>query len=339
MPTTPVLLELDLTHGLLEAPPADPLGAFRARHTPVLGTVIERLREASERPEIGGLIAHVADAGLSDAQIEELGAANRRVRRERQATVCWTEAFGEGGNGTGAYHLASHFDEIWLQPSGGLALSGVALQGTFARSALDKVGIEPQVHARHEFKSAPDTFQRDSMSEAHRESYQRLADSLVEQVIAKVVQQRELDESTVRAAIADSPLTPLEAKQRGLVDQVGYRDEAYAAIGRRIAGADHAETPTSELPEVEQRFVHRWSRPKQEVLRERVEEELARRGSKLVRRGKPGIVAVVPVEGGIMPGTSGGSPLSGPTAGSDTVCAACARPAPTVTSPPSCCAS
>ncbi|MBO9533416.1 MAG: signal peptide peptidase SppA [Solirubrobacteraceae bacterium] len=322
MPTTPVLLELDLTHGLLESPPADPLGAFRARHTPVLGSIIDRLREASERAEIGGLIAHIADAGLSDAQIEELGAAIAAFGASGKPTVCWTEAFGEGGNGTGAYHLATHFDEIWLQPSGGLALTGVALQGTYARKALDKLGVEPQVHARHEYKSAPDTFQRNSMSKAQRESYQRLADSIVEQVIAKVVQQRELDEASVRAAVADAPLTPVEAKERGLVDQLGYRDEAYAAIRRRIAGADFAESTEADLPEVEQRFVHRWSRPKQEVLRERVEEELARRGSKLVRRAKPGIVAVVPVEGGIMPGTSGGSPFSGPTAGSDTVCAA-----------------
>ncbi len=325
MATTPVLLELDLTHGLLETPPADPLAAFRARHTPVLGSLVERLREAAGRDDVAGLVAHVADVPLSDAQVQELGAAIEAFGAAGKPTAAWTEAFGEGGNGTLAYYLAVHFDEIWVQPSGGLALSGVAMQGTFARAALDKIGVQPQVHQRHEYKNAPDTFMRDSMSEAQREAYQRLTDSLVEEISATVARRRGLDLSAVRAAIDDSPLTPTQAKELGLVDHIGYRDEVYASLRRRIAGAGHAETPEADLPEVEQRFVHRWSRPKGEVLRERIEEELARRGSKLARRGKPAIVAVVPVEGGIMLGTSGGSPLSGPTAGSDTITSALRR--------------
>ncbi|MFT4035196.1 MAG: signal peptide peptidase SppA [Patulibacter sp.] len=325
MATTPVLLELDLTHGLLESPPHDPIAALRARHMPVLGTLIERLREASGRDEIGGLIARVADAALSDAQAEELGAAIAAFGAGGKPTVCWTEGFGEGGNGTVSYHLAAHFDEIWVQPSGGLALVGVAMQGSFARDGLDRLGVQPQIHQRHEYKNAPDTAMRSSMSDAQREAYQRLSDSLVEQVVATVVRRRELDEAAVRDAIDHAPLNATEALQRGLIDQIGYRDEAYTAIRRQIAGPGHVDTPPAELPEIEQRFVHRWGRPKQELLRERVEQELARRGSRLVRRGAPGIVAVIPVEGGIMTGTSSSDPLRGPTAGSDTICAALRR--------------
>lgn len=325
MATTPVLLELDLTHGLQESPPADPVAAFRARHTPVLSAIVDRLHEAAKRPEIVGLVAHLADVPLSDAQVEELGAAIEAFGAAGKPTACWTEAFGEGGNGTLGYHLAAYFDEIWVQPSGGLALVGVAAQGTFAREVLDKYEVQPQIGQRHEYKNSPDTLLRDSMSDAQREAYQRLTDSIVEEISATVARRRKLDDAAVRAAIADAPLTPIEALDRGFIDHIGYRDEVYAALRRRIAGAAHADTPEADLPEVELRYVHRWSRPKQEVLRERIEQELARRGSKLVRRGKPATVAVVPVEGGIMLGSSGGSPITGGTAGSDTICAALRR--------------
>ncbi|MEH3053412.1 MAG: signal peptide peptidase SppA [Patulibacter minatonensis] len=325
MATTPVLLELDLSHGLLESPPADPLAAFRARHTPVLSTLVERLREASERAEVGGLIAHVGGADLGYAEVEELGAAIAAFGATGKPTVCWTEAFGEGGNGTLAYHLAVHFDEIWVQPSGGLALVGVAAGGTFAREAFDKVGVEPQINQRHEYKNAPDTYKRSSMSEPQREQFGRLTESIVEQVVSAVAQRRTIDTDAVRDTIAVAPITPTEALDRGLVDHLGYRDQAYASIRRRIAGAAHDHTPEADLPEVEQRFLHRWNRPKGELLRERVEQELARRGSRLVRRGKPANVAIVSVDGGIMTGTSGGSPLTGPTAGSDTICTALRR--------------
>lgn len=289
---------------------------------PVLSTLIARLREASKRPEVAGLIAHLADAQLSDAQAQELGAAIEAFGTSGKPTLAWTEAFGEITDGTLSYHLAAHFDEVWVQPSGGVAIVGTALTGVFARDGLAKLGVEAQFGQRHEFKSAPDTFLRSSMSEPQRDSYQRLADSLVEELAATVARRRGITPAEARVAIDAAPLTPQQALERKLIDQIGYRDEAYLAMRRRIAGSGHEETAEADLPELQLRFVHRWSRPKTDLLRERVERELARRGSSLVGRGKPGTLAVIPVEGGINLGASGGSPLGGASAGSDTICAA-----------------
>ncbi len=210
---------------------------------PVLSTLVARLREASKRPEVAGLIAHLADAQLSDAQAQELGAAIEAFGSSGKPTLAWTEAFGEITDGTLTYHLASYFDELWVQPSGGVAIVGTALTGTFAREGLAKLGIEAQFGQRHEFKSAPDTFLRDGMSTPQRESYQRLADSLVEELAATVARRRGLTPEDVRDAIDAAPLTPQEALDRKLIDHIGYRDEAYLAMRRRIAGAAHAETP------------------------------------------------------------------------------------------------
>ncbi len=79
MAPTRILLELDLTHGLLEAPPADPLAAWRARMTPSLPAVVRRLREARERDEVGGLVVHIGGEPPEPAQAEELGAAVEAV--------------------------------------------------------------------------------------------------------------------------------------------------------------------------------------------------------------------------------------------------------------------
>lgn len=306
MAPTQILLELDVAAGLLEAAPADPLAAWRARTTPTLAAVVRRLREARERDEVVGLVAHIGGPELDPAQAEELGEAVEAFAAAGKPTVCWAEAFGETGSGTVGYHLAAHFDEIWLQPSGGLAVVGFATQGTFARGALDKLGVEPQVRARHEYKNAPDTLLRTSMSDAQREAMQRLTDAMTEAVVATVARRRSLDADVVRAAIADAPLTPEAAVAHGLVDRVGYRDEVYAEVKRRVAG------------EIEQRYVGRWTPPRHAVLERRLRRELPRRFG----RGRPATIAVVPVVGGIMLGRSGSSPLMGRTAGSDTICAA-----------------
>lgn len=307
MAQTRILLELDLTGGLLEAPPADPLAAWRARLTPSLPGVLRRLREARERPEVVGLIAHVGGDGIEPSQAEELGAAVEAFAAAGKPTVCWTEAFGETGNGTVDYHLAAHFDEIWVQPSGGLGLVGFASQGLFLRRVLDRVGVEPQIHARHEYKNAPDMFRRESMSDAQREALQALTDGLTASVVATVARRRSLAPEQVREAIAAAPLTAEGARERGLVDRLGYRDEAYAALRERIG--DDAEL----------RYVHRWAPPRGAELEKRLKRELPRR---LGRAAKPDTIAVVPVVGGIMLGRNGASPLMGRTAGSDTICSA-----------------
>jgi protease-4 len=322
MSQTPVLLELDLAHGLLESPPADPIAAFRKRGTPVLDAVVDRLRRAATDERVAGLIAHVGPDVLTAAQVEELGIAVEALAAAGKRTVCWAEAFGETGNGTLAYHLASHFDEVWLQPSGGVALVGSATGGLFLREALTKLGVEPQILARHEYKNAPDTLLRESMGDAQREALQRLTDSFTEQVVATVARRRTLDPDDVRAAIANAPLTAEEGIDRGLVDHLGYRDEVYTAVRRRLAGAGHETTPAEDLPEVELRYVQRWAPPKKALLKERAQRQASRSVNRALRRSKPSTIAVVPVEGGIALGRGGGSPLGGPSTGSDTVCAA-----------------
>lgn len=296
----PVLLELDLSRGLPETPPADPLAALRTRQVPSLSAVLTALREASADPDVVGLVAHVGPDLLSAAQVQELGAGVEAFAASGRATVCWTETFGELGPGTLPYHLASWFDEVWLQPSGSVGLVGLATRGLFVRGALDRLGVEPQIGQRHEYKSAADLLMSTEMGEAYREAAQRLVDSSTDEVVRTTARRRRLDEEQVRAAIQAAPLSAGDARERGLVDRLGYRDEVYAGLRRRL-GRDGALTL---------RYVHRWSPRGARQARRRV-----------VERRKP-VVAVVGVEGSIQLGRSGGSPLGDAWAGSDTVCAA-----------------
>src|SRR5690348_9357168 len=119
-----LLLELDLTRGLLEQPPATPLAALRARQVPLLHAVVDALARAARDRRVVGLVAHVGER-LTLAQSGELRQAVRAFAEAGKPTVAWAESFGEAGPGNVGYHLASGFDEVWLQPSGELGLVGV----------------------------------------------------------------------------------------------------------------------------------------------------------------------------------------------------------------------
>lgn len=296
----PVLLELDLARGLIEAAPPDPVSALRARRVPSLRTVVDRLRQAESHPAVVGLVAHIDPGALTASQAEELGAAVEQFAATGRPTVCWTESFGELGPGTVPYLLAVHFDQVWLQPSGSLGLVGVSTVGVFVRDALDRLGLEPQISQRHEYKSAADLFMRSSMPDAQREALQRVTDSVVDQVVAVTARRRKLTPQQVRAGVDHAPLSAEQALARGFVDRLGYRDEVYDELRRRLSTDGRLRL----------RYVDRWSPGAIESARKRA-----------TARAAP-TVAVVPVLGAISTGRSGSSPLSGARSGSDTVTAA-----------------
>ena len=296
-PAARVLLELDLSRGLLEAPPASPIEALRAMHVPSLRGVVEALRRAARDEHVVGLVAHVGAKQPTLAQSGELRAAVADFRADGRPTVCWAETFGELMPGNVGYHLATSFDEIWLQPSGDVGLVGFTAESFFLRDAFDKLGVQTQIGQRHEYKTAADTFLRSSMSEANREMVTRLVESSTETLVRDVAAGRGLSEEEVRSVVEVAPVSPEEALDRGLVDRLGYRDEVYEDLRGRLG-------------EVELRYVERYGKG-----------ALSQAGAALAKRGKP-VVALIHAAGPIHLGRSSSTPLSRRSIGSDSIAAA-----------------
>ncbi|GAA1544028.1 signal peptide peptidase SppA [Kribbella lupini] len=298
---TGILLELDLTRGVLETAPGSPLAAFRARHLPTVRELVAGLRKAAQDEHVVGLVAHVGGPALSLAQVQDLRAAVAGFRASGKRAVAWTESFGEVGGGTVPYYLATAFDEIWVQPSGELGITGVSVQATFVRGALDKAGVIPQFGKRREYKTAVDTFTEKEMTGPAREMASRLAESAYEQIVAGIAEGRSLTVEQVRSIVDRAPLGAEAGREAGLVDQLGYRSAVYDELEKRLG-----ET----TPLLVERYQRRGPRTLHDAL------------DNLPWPPKP-VVAVIRVSGGITVGrNSGGGPLGGPRTGSDTVTAA-----------------
>ncbi|HET8583329.1 MAG TPA: signal peptide peptidase SppA [Jatrophihabitans sp.] len=288
-----LLLELDLTMAPLEVEPDDVVGKLRTRHRPRLRAVLRTLHEAGDDKRVRGLIVKLG-GGLEWAVMQELRAGVQAFARSGKPVVAWAETFAEGGNGTADYVLATAAAEIWLQPSGELGLLGVAYEATFLRGALDKLGVEPQLEQRYEYKNAADVFTRTEFTPAHREAAERAVVSIWDAAVADVAAGRGLDAGVVRGSADRAPLSASEARDAGLVDRLGYRDEVYADVRARVGDQ------TRLL------FADQWTpRPK---------------AATLVRRHRDH-VALVEVHGTIAVGRSRSGPGS-TRAGSGTVSAA-----------------
>lgn len=299
--TAPIILELDLSDGVVEGLPADPVAAILARRKTHLRDVLDGIRRGAGDPRVRALVVRVS-GGVGLAIAQELRAAVRTFADAGKLTVAWTESFGETGRGTVPYYLATAFDRIYLQPTGYLGVTGIALEEPFFRGALDKLGIAPRFGKRHEYKTAANSFVERAYTPEHEEMSRRLVTSIGAQIVAGVAAGRGLGEERVRELVDRGPLLSGEALEAGLVDRLAYRDEVYADVRAEVREAAGAEPLL--------RYVGRYSRS----------HSLARR----LPRPKQDVVALVHGQGPIRLGRSGRSPMPGQgnAMGSDTIGAA-----------------
>ncbi|OBJ04128.1 signal peptide peptidase SppA [Mycobacterium sp. 1482292.6] len=298
------VLELDLRTIPPETSGFDPLALVSGGSRQLaLRDVVAAIYRAAEDPRVAGLIARVQLTASPAAAVQEL----------REAIVAFTAAkpslaWAETYPGTLSYYLASAFGEVWMQPAGSVGLIGFASNATFLRDALDKAGIEAQFVARGEYKSAANRFTEHGFTEAHREAVTRMLESLQEQVWEAVGKSRKLDAGALDALADRAPLLRDEAVSSGLVDRIGFRDEAYDRIAELVGVKDVSEENTP--PRL---YVSRYAGAARSRLAPPVPPVPG-------RRAKPA-VAVINVDGTIVDGRGGPQflPFGASTVGSDTI--------------------
>src|ERR1700730_17522079 len=297
--TAPLILELDLTDGLPEGPVTDPLSAIMSRRKRRLPDVIEGLRRAREDDRVRALVVKVGGGRIGLARMQEIREAVTAFRESGKLTVAWSETFGEFTHGNVPYYLATAFDRIYLQPSGTLGLTGVAIEQLFLHDALAKIGVAFQAAKRYEYKSAADNLTERGFTGPAREAAERMAVSVAEQITAALAERRGKTLADARALLDRGPFLAADALAEGLVDVLGYRDEVYADV-RKEAGSDAIL-----------QYVARYERG----------HTLPPRARKLPTP-RERFVAVIYASGPIRQGRSNRSPLGGSSMGSDTVAAA-----------------
>lgn len=300
------VLELDLRSAPPEATGFDPLAIFTGGKPMALRDAVAAIHRATEDQRVAGLIARVQLAASAPAAVQELREAVAAFSAAKPS-LAWAETY----PGTLSYYLASAFGEVWMQPSGSVGLIGFASNATFLRDAFDKAGIEPQFVARGQYKSWANRFTENGFTTAHREAVTRMLESLQEQAWRAIADSRKLDPATLDALADRAPLLRDDALAAGLLDRIGFRDEAYARIAEMVGVkdvSDDTDPPRLYLSRYAGAARPRLAAPKPPVPG---------------RRPKP-TLAVVTLDGMIVDGRGGPGflPFGATTAGGDTIGAA-----------------
>lgn len=197
---------------------------------------VQLLWQAADDPRVVGLYVEIGDENGGMARVQELRQAIAHFRGKGKFAVGFAESLGSGGNHVADYYLAAALEQIWLQPSGGFGVTGIAVETPFIKGGLDKLGVKVEGGRRYEYKSAPDTFLEASYTRPARENLQQLIDSLFSQFVSDVARDRKIEPAQLRRLIDTAPHESEQARQDGLVDKIGYRADALEDVYQRANG-------------------------------------------------------------------------------------------------------
>jgi protease IV len=287
-----ILLEADFERPIEEYAGDQTITQAISGEQPTIRDVVDALDRAAKDDRVTGLVARLGAVPMGMAQIQEIRDAVARFRAAGKPAVAWAETFGEFGAGNGSYYLATAFDQVYLQPSGDVGLTGLMYESPFIKDMLDKLDVTPRMDHRYEYKNAMNMYTETKFTEPHREAMRALMDSQFAQMVGGIAKGRGISEDTVRKVFDGGPYLGQQAVDAKLVDALLYRDEVYDKVREKTG-------PEAKLLYLE-KYLERAGRPH--------------------TKGKK--IALVYGVGAVQRGTGGFSPISGSAMGSDTVAGA-----------------
>jgi protease IV len=219
-PSRPHVAELNLSAGVPEIAPHGLLSSGRHRSFPELLGAIRTLVDSRDH-RVKALLIRLGTTSMGPGRAQELAQALGSVRASGLPVICHADEY---SNTT--YWVASlGCERIWVSPAGGVDTVGLAAQLLYARRLLGELKIDVDMLQVGRFKGAAEPLTRDGPSDEARESLMGVLRSMRRSWIDGAVKQREQRGLQV-SSLELGPHTPDEAIAKGLVDGVGYLDDA-----------------------------------------------------------------------------------------------------------------
>lgn len=178
-------------------------------------------------PIVKGAIIKISDLQLGFARANLIRAKLLDLKAQGKKIIVYLES---GGNIE--YLIASAADRAYIAPWAMLNLIGLKAEVTFYKDALDKIGVMAHMKGFGEYKSASETFTRNSMSKPHKEMINSILDDLEEQLEQYIAEGRGISSKDLKTLINNGPYMADKAKEHSLVDGILYESDIEEEVSR-----------------------------------------------------------------------------------------------------------
>jgi protease-4 len=163
---------------------------------------------------------------FSLSQAEEISASVKRLQKAGKIVICYlTEA------SSAEYLACSGADRVWINPAGGIRMSGVSISTFYFGDIAKKVGVNADMVRIGEYKSAPETYTENAPGDKTVEQTNQYLDDVYATMISMVQKTRGFKtQEAARQVIEKGPFTANEAIAEHLADEVIPKDMLEAKL-------------------------------------------------------------------------------------------------------------
>ncbi len=192
------ILKIDLSNNtIVERSPTNPLEAFNFTGEMLdnleLMEVLDNIEKAKYDDNIVAIYLNntIVNAGLS--QTEEIRNKLLEFKKTGKRIISYSEVYSQL-----SYYLSSVSNSIYLNPEGVIDLKGLSASPMFYKGLLEKLDIDMQIIRHGKFKSAVEPFTLTKMSAENREQMSLFLNSIADNLMDSIANQRGLTISEVQ---------------------------------------------------------------------------------------------------------------------------------------------
>ena len=179
--------------------------------------LMRRIDRLAENPRVDGVVVKTSGMRMSVANLWELRNQLAGFRAKGKKILVYADRLT-----LSELMMVSVADEIWLDPMGGIDMSGINIGRSYYARMLEKAGIGFDEWRFFRYKSAAEGFSREGFSDGAREQLQTILDSFWEDLLTPIAHARGVTRDDLERLVNEKGnLLPEEAEAAGLVDFIG----------------------------------------------------------------------------------------------------------------------
>lgn len=188
--------------------------------------VIEQLEQASKDRNVKAIVLNISSPGGSVTASDEIYKQVKNVKEKGKVVITY---FGEVGT-SGAYYLACPSNKIFANPTSILGSIGVIISSLNVEELYKKIGLKEQVIKSGKYKDLLSSTR--TMTPEEQEMMQKMIDENQKRFIDIIKENRKLDLKRIDEITDGRIFTSSQAKNLGLIDDLGYLSDAVASAAQ-----------------------------------------------------------------------------------------------------------
>ena len=205
-----------------------------------LQDLLDVLNNAAEDESLSAVYVNVSELGMYWSSAFKIAEAVRSIRDSGKRVIAYAEQYNNN-----SYLISSQANEVLINEYGQVSAFGFSRKREYMKDLYKNLKLNYNVFTAGDFKSGPEPYTRDSMSENDKLAWNEFANPMWAKMTDMMEEARNLEKGTIQnygdnawELSVDNPEMAEVALELGLVDMVVSREEIKAYMFKEFPNKD-----------------------------------------------------------------------------------------------------